>query len=198
MCPTLRSPKIWEKGRAETEQRKRIISDMTRKWSWCYRGKKGADGTYFPRDASRKHAQLHKPSRQIPEKKKRNQEKSQQECKQSAKLGSWKDTQNVYTKRVCDRKIFIRQCRYLSSPANVAQLHRLEHSCSIHRSSHHRQKLAGRGAFFVLQWRRRHPRNLRGLHWWGLRKIQDQWAGDPGVMKGEKLANGKRSTDDTR
>ncbi len=79
---------------------------MTRKWSWCYRGKKGADGTYFPRDARRKHAQLHKPSRQIPEKKKRNQEKSQQDYKQSAKLGSWKHTQKVDTKRVCDWKFF--------------------------------------------------------------------------------------------
>jgi hypothetical protein len=40
-------------------------------------------------------------------------------------------------------EIFFRQCRYLSSQANVAQLHRLEHSRSIYRSSHHRQKLAG-------------------------------------------------------
>jgi hypothetical protein len=159
--------------------------------------KKGADGTYFPRDASRKHAQLHKPSRQIPEKKKWNQEKSQQECKQSAKLGSSKETQKVDTKRVCDRKFFSasagtyhrKQMPLNSTASNIAAA-----SIALLMIA---ESLPG-GTFFVLQRRRRHPRNLRGLLGLGGRKIQDQWAGDPGIMEGEKLANGKRSTDDTR
>jgi hypothetical protein len=54
------------------------------------------------------------------------------------------------------------------------------------------------GGIFRSSAKKTPPSEPSGSTWVGGRKIQDQWAGDPGVIEGEKLANGKRSTDDTR
>jgi len=198
MCPTLRSPRIWEKGRAETGQRKRIISDMTRKWSWCYRGKKGADGTYFPRDASRKNTQLHKPPRQIPEKKKRNQERNHNKSANKARNSVLEKTHNKWTQRrfaigncfpPVQVPIIASKCRATPPPRTQSQ------HLSLFSSSP--KACGGRFSFCSEE-----DATLGTLGVYigggGGRKIQDQGAGDPGVMEGEKLANGKRSTDGTR
>lgn len=67
-----------------------------------------------------------------------------------------------------------------------------------HRSLFSSSPKSLRGGVFRSSAKKTPPSEPLGSTLVGGRKIQDQWAGDPGVMEGEKLANGKRSTDDTR
>lgn len=155
----------------------------------------------FPATLVGKNTQLHKPSSQIPEKKKRNQERNHNKSANKARNSVLEKTHKKWTQRgfaigncfpPVQVPIIASKCRATPPPRTQSQ------HLSLFASSP--KACGGRFSFFSKEDATLGTLGvyIGGAGLGGGRKIQDQGAGDPGVMEGEKLANGNRSTDGTR